>query len=248
MGMLLGVRIDQVTKKQALDQAAYFLSGETSRTIFTPNPEMLVFAKKYPWFREILNKGDLNLCDGIGAAFFLKTKRIAGIDFMLDLCALAEQKGKTVYLLGSRDTAIVEKTKECLRKKFFNLNIVGFHPGSIIQLSNNPIIKNDDKEINKMMIQDIQTKNPDILLIAFGHGKQEWWISEYLKQLPSVKIAMGVGGAFDMLAGKQKRAPKWLRAIGLEWLWRLFSEPRRFSRILTAIFVFPFLVLRERYF
>lgn len=248
MSILLGVRIDQITKKQALDRAAGFLLGEASHTIFTPNPEMLVAARKYPWLREILNKGNLNLCDGIGTALFLKTERITGIDFMLDLCALAEREQKSIYLLGSGNEIVIEKTKERLKEKFSNLNIVGSHPGPIIYLSNNPIIKDGDKKINEMMINNIQIKNPDILFVAFGHSKQEWWTDTYLKELPNIKIAMGVGGAFDMLAGKQKRAPKWLRVMGMEWLWRLCTEPHRFLRIMTAVIVFPFLVLRERYF
>lgn len=256
MGILLGVRIDQVTKNQALDQSAGFLSERGQHTIFTPNPEMLVAAQKYPWLREILNKGNLNLCDGIGTAFFAKTERIAGVDFMLDLCGLAAEQGRSVYLLGSGDIPIIRAAGKELQRLFPKLKIVGSHPGPIIkfQISACPdpsigdcrfqIVEENDKEIVHGIIQT----NPDIIFVAFGHGKQEWWISEYLKVLPSVKIAMGVGGAFDMLAGKQTRAPEWLRSMGCEWLWRLCIEPRRFSRILTAVFVFPFLVLKERYF
>lgn len=247
MGTLLGVKIDTLTKKQAMDRAADFLLGDTSHTIFTPNPEILVFAQRYPWFQKILNKGDLNLCDGIGTALFLKTKRIAGVDFMLDLCHLAAEQGRRIYLLGSGDIAIIKAAEKELQGFFPKLKIVGSHPGPIFNIQYSIFNRNDLKECD-IIIKNINETHPEILFVAFGHGKQEWWISEYLKDLPSVKIAMGVGGAFDMLAGKQTRAPKWLRAIGLEWLWRLCTEPRRFSRILTAVFVFPFLVLREKYF
>ena len=80
---------------------------------------------------------------------------------------------------------------------------------------------------------------PDILFVAFGHGKQEKWINEYLRDLPSVKIAMGVGGAFDYLSGQTSRAPLWMRKIGLEWLYRLIREPKRLKRIWRAVIIFP---------
>ena len=83
---------------------------------------------------------------------------------------------------------------------------------------------------------------PDILFVAFGHGKQEKWIYENLKDLPGVKVAMGVGGAFDFVSGNKKRAPKWMRVIGLEWLYRLIHEPNNLGRIwkATVIFIYYF--------
>jgi N-acetylglucosaminyldiphosphoundecaprenol N-acetyl-beta-D-mannosaminyltransferase len=81
---------------------------------------------------------------------------------------------------------------------------------------------------------------PEILLVGFGHPKQERWIANNLHQFPSVKIVVGVGGTFDVWAGRIFRAPKWLRALGLEWLWRLMQEPKRFRRIWNAVIVFPY--------
>lgn len=240
MAEVLGVRIDEFQREEVLHRAVSFLSDGGQHTIFTPNPEMLVMARKYPWFREILNKGDLNLCDGIGTALVAKTKRIPGVDFMLDLCHLAEQRGESVYLLGSGENEIVTLVSKKLQVLYPNLIIAGTHPGPQISLLVTRYSFPTSEENNRI-IQDILTKAPHILLVAFGHGKQEWWISEFLKDLPSVKIAMGVGGAFDMLAGKQKRAPKWLQKIGFEWLWRLIIEPKRWKRIWTAVIVFPIL-------
>jgi N-acetylglucosaminyldiphosphoundecaprenol N-acetyl-beta-D-mannosaminyltransferase len=94
--------------------------------------------------------------------------------------------------------------------------------------------------------------SPDILFVALGAPKQERWIFENLNKLESVKLAMGVGGAFDFLSGKTKRAPLWMRKIGLEWFWRLIIEPRRVKRIIDAVIVFPVIfaysfLVKDRY-
>src|SRR3989338_5352072 len=94
---------------------------------------------------------------------------------------------------------------------------------------------------NRVIIEHINAVKPEILFVALGHGRQEKWIYENFEKLPSVKLAMGVGGAFDFFAGRIRRAPKLLRSVGLEWLWRLILEPRRYGRILNAVLVFPYL-------
>ena len=89
---------------------------------------------------------------------------------------------------------------------------------------------------------------PQLLLVAFGHPKQESWIVQNLPNLPSVLIAIGVGGSFDYWSDTIKRAPRWMRWIGLEWLYRLFKEPKRFGRIMDAVFVFPLEAFKDKFF
>jgi N-acetylglucosaminyldiphosphoundecaprenol N-acetyl-beta-D-mannosaminyltransferase len=101
-------------------------------------------------------------------------------------------------------------------------------------------------EMDQSVMARIRESLPDILFVAFGHGKQEKWIAAALPSLPAVRVAMGVGGAFDFIAGRVKRAPKLMRLAGLEWLWRLIREPWRIRRIWTAVVVFPWLVLRSK--
>ena len=98
---ILGVKIDQITKEQARQKVADFLISPGQYKIFTPNPEMVVRAQKDGYFKKVLNAGDLNLCDGMGVRIFTGIKRIPGVDFMLELCQLAAQQGRGVYLLGS---------------------------------------------------------------------------------------------------------------------------------------------------
>jgi len=234
---ILSVRIDSLTRSQALEKIKEFWHGNESKMVFTPNPEMLVDAQTDRYFQEVLNKGDLNVCDGKGIELVApeRIERIPGVDFMLDICRLAETENKSVYLLGGRDEEILKICRQNLLQKFPNLKIVGATCGPKI---GKPF--EVESEQNEKVIDDIIDVAPDILFVAFGHGKQEKWIYGFVPELPSIKIAMGVGGSFDFIAGKAKRAPEFLRRVGLEWLWRLIREPRRVKRIWKATVVFLF--------
>jgi exopolysaccharide biosynthesis WecB/TagA/CpsF family protein len=105
-------------------------------------------------------------------------------------------------------------------------------------------------EVDEDILRELQQLEPTVLAVALGAGKQEQFIRQYLKELPSVKVAIGVGGAVDMISGELSRAPAWMRTSGLEWAWRLVQEPSRFGRIWQASVVFPSVVaydsLRQR--
>ena len=275
----LGIKIDEISKAQALQKVVDFLGYDLSvipaqagiqYKIFTPNPEIMVKAQKDSYFREVLNAGDLNLCDGFGLALFARTKRIPGVDFMLEICKLAAEQGRNIYLLGSGSDDVVRKTAAELQKQFPNLKIVGFSKGPTIDEQNptlypspyrggsdaatsvvnvSPPIRGRTEEgvfvdENNTTIQQVNQSHPDILFVAFGMGKQEKWIYENLNKMPNVKVAMGVGGSFDFISGKVKRAPLFLRRLGLEWMYRLIQEPRRFVRIFNATVKFCYLVIK----
>ena len=231
----------------------FFLDTQ-QKTIFTPNPEMLVAAHTHPYFSDILNSSSLNICDGRGIEFALwrKVRRLSGIDAMLLICATAQKEGRSIYLVGSGKLVIIESAVEALRKLFPRLMVVGCHPGPQMHVqqqkeSGKKIGKLQiDKDVQTTLVHDIILAAPDILFVGFGHEKQELWIHETLAQLPSVRVAMGVGGAFDILSGTIRRAPRLLRRYGLEWLWRLLREPWRIGRIWTAVAVFPYLVWCEK--
>ena len=260
-----------------------FLGSNKSHKIFTPNPEMLVDAQKDDYFKEILNGGDLNICDGFGLSLVgsfrgrrtrklskpksdelqktnvnqitnsskdpshrsgsFRMTRIAGVDFMIDICALAEKENKTVYFLGGGNEKVISNLKFVIGNKFPSLKIAGAHIGYKLQVTSYKL--QYDEEENDNILHNIIMSAPDILFVAFGHGKQEKWIHENLKDLPSVKIAMGVGGSFDFISGKVKRAPKFLQKLGLEWLYRLAIQPSRFHRIFKATFVFIYYFLKS---
>lgn len=225
---LCGVPVDIVSRSEALERCRMFLHNDTPHHIVTINPEFVVEAQKNAVFRDALKNSNLALCDGTGvqlAARWLcgaRLERIPGVDFMVDLCELAEHKAASVFFLGGRN-GTAKITAEVLQKRFPQLNIVGWSEN----------------------IDTSTYRNTDILFVALGAPKQELWIARYKETLQArdVKIAMGVGGAFDLLSGKIKRAPQWLRELGFEWLWRFAREPWRLRRMLIAVALFPLCVL-----
>ena len=219
---ILGVKIDDVNMGEALGIAEKWIWNPGRHYVVTPNPEMIVAAQKDLEFKKILNDADLSIPDGAGLKLSGKIKKtIAGTDFMEELVSLAAEKGFTTGFLGGGD-GIAKQTAECLLKKYPKLKV--FFAGS-----------------------DTETKIPpvDLLFVALGHIKQEKWIAENLEKIP-VHVAMGVGGSFDYLSGNVPRAPKWMRDLGLEWLFRLIIQPWRVRRQL-ALFKYLWLILTYDY-
>lgn len=252
----LGIKIDNLILEQARLKVRDFLVLPGQFKIFTPNPEMVVKAQKDKYFAEVLNGGDLNICDGFGLSLFSGIKRITGVDFMLEICQIAEETGKSIFLLGTNNEEILKKAAKELQKQFPKLKIMGYDKGPkisehspdnlTIQQFNNGSKMQYDKRENELVVDLLNKLKPNIVFVAFGMVKQEKWITENLSKMPSVKIAMGVGGALDYISGAVPRAPLFLRKIGLEWLCRLFCQPQRFERIFNATVRFIFLVLKDK--
>jgi len=239
---ILGIRVDNYSKDETLKKVVNFLQSDKQHEFFTPNPEMLVDAQKDEYFRNVLNGGDLNVCDGVGLSLVSGVKRYPGVELMVDICEIAEKENKSVYFLGSGDDVVISNLKLVIRNKFPKLIIAGLNKGPTITRDKGYGIR--VSEDGEEVLHDIIMSAPDILFVAFGHGKQEKWIHENLRDLPSVKIAMGVGGAFDYISGSIKRAPLFLRQIGLEWLYRLVIQPGRIRRIWKATVVFLYYSFR----
>ena len=234
---ILGVRVDNVNYDQALYLIEGFVVSGTPHQVVTVNPEFIVAAQSDHDFRSTLNASSLALPDGVGllwAAGFLGRplqERVTGTDTVQRLAALAAQKGYSLFLLGAAP-GVAATTAARLCETYPGLRIVGTHAGS-------PALEEED-EIVKM----IQKAKPDVLFVAYGAPQQDRWIARNLERL-GVPVAMGVGGAFDFISGRAKRAPRWLQRLGLEWLHRLFHEPWRWRRML-ALPKFVWLVVRER--
>src|SRR5680860_236630 len=162
--------------------------------------------------------------------------KIPGIDLIYEICRLDIIENQRIFLLGAEE-GVARKAALQLKEAFPNINIVGAEEG---------IIRNQKSDINNQeLFRHINKTKPNILLVAFGAPKQEIWISENLKTIPSVKLAIGVGGSFDFISGKIKRAPQFLRKLELEWVWRLILEPKRIIRIYNATVKFSFLILKK---
>jgi N-acetylglucosaminyldiphosphoundecaprenol N-acetyl-beta-D-mannosaminyltransferase len=252
---LLGVRIDTLTRPEALQQIELFLASGGHHSVFTPNPEMLVKAYRDTSFCEVLNAGSLNVCDGRGVELLASEKvtRISGVDVMLDVCALAERSQKSIFLLGSGSDVVVQQLATRLHKQFPRLIIAGFHKGASYREQafdahrvGAPLLVPNDPAEDAEVRRAVESASPAILFVAFGMGKQEKWIAENIRHLPSVRVAIGVGGAFDYLSGRVSRAPLLLRKLGLEWLYRVIRQPWRVGRIWNAVVVFTYLVITKK--
>lgn len=243
---LLGVRMDPVRRNRLGHSLARLLASGASHMVVTPNPEMLVHAQRFPEFKAILNRATLTVPDGIGlqyAARFLGKhigERITGLDVIYLLAYLAVTEKKRMLLIGGGELGVAQEAARTLQQAFPALDVQAMHGSGITRLSSGRWHQ------DQKLVDSIRGLAPDILCVALGHGKQEHWIHDHLPLLPSVKIAVGVGGAFDYYAGRIRRASPWVRRLGFEWLARLFYEPRRLRRIIHAVIVFPILILHHR--
>lgn len=242
---ILGVRIDAISRNEARFRLRNFLAGDGSHMVTTPNPEMLVLAEQDAAFRNTLNSGSLNVADGVGLLFAARMlggsipERITGVDLVTDLAEIAADKNIRMHFLGGNPDS-AKKAAENLQKKYPLLTITTDH-GAEIEYSRGLW------SLDQSVLDHVIAAKPEILVVALGHGKQEIFIRDHLTKFSSVKIAVGVGGALEYYAGTVKRAPKFMRTIGLEWFWRLIQEPKRISRIFTAVVVFPFYIIRSKF-
>jgi N-acetylglucosaminyldiphosphoundecaprenol N-acetyl-beta-D-mannosaminyltransferase len=233
--VILGVPFDSVTQDEALQRLLSMLHGSAQHHVMTPNNEMLVEGTKNPAFLKVMQSTALNLPDSTGVVWAARRQgtplkeRVPGVDTVLSLCG-ALSSDQTMFLLGAAP-GVAQQAALYLSALFPKLKIVGTFAGS------------PRDEDAPGIIQEINQSGAKILLVAYGAPKQDLWIHTHLKDLPSIKLAMGVGGTFDFFAGVRKRAPLMLRKAGLEWLWRLILEPTRIKRIFTAVVTFPWLVL-----
>lgn len=228
---ILGVKIDDVTLQQALKLIEKWIWQPGKHYIVTPNPEMVVAAQKDSEFKQVLNSADLSIPDGVGLKLSGKVKNtFAGTDLMEQLVILAAEKGFTTSFLGGPE-GLAKKCAECLLQKYPKLKVNFAQSGGEVN--------------NQGQMRDKLPNIPpsDLLFVAFGHIKQEKWIAKNLQSLP-IHVVMGVGGAFDYLSHQVPRAPKWLRGLGLEWLFRLMLQPWRINRQL-ALIKYLYLLMRQ---
>ncbi|MBU1255877.1 WecB/TagA/CpsF family glycosyltransferase [Patescibacteria group bacterium] len=225
---ILGIKIDNLTKNQVFQKIDGFLKDDQQHYIVLLYSNFIVQANKDRYFQQIINKADLSLCDGKGLLFaakflnYLLKEQISGVELVKEI----SNRYSKIFLFGG--------TKESVEK-------------AAIVLGSNIIGKADGYEDMDKVIGMVNQIQPEILLVALGMPKQEKWINENLKKMPSVKLAIGVGGAFDFISGKTKRAPRFLQSLGLEWLWRFIFQPWRIRRVFNAVIIFPWLVLKSYY-
>lgn len=236
---ILGIPVTTDSKENILEYTEKYLEKSSEKrkkpfVIVTPNPEQIVYAQEDSHFAKILNQADVMVPDGIGLAIVIKRTRIPGVEFMEDLVELAAKRGYPIALIGGKGGVAVEAL-ECLQKMYPGFSGWAIEP--------------EGKTIEEIGRKITNTKTR-IVFVGLGAPKQENFIEKLKVESLKLKVAvplalMSVGGAFDMLAGRVKRAPFLIRSIGLEWLWRLMREPWRWRRQL-ALLKFLWLVARDR--
>ncbi len=240
---ILNVRIDNVSQAAALEKIKEFLHSPGQKQIATVNPEFIITAQSNAIFRQTLNNSALNTVDGFGIKLVgwlrgQNLRRCTGVDLIQALFRTDFINKEKVFLLGGRP-GVAAGLEIKLKREQPNLAIVGAAAG--FNDINQPLLV----EYNEI-IAKINKAAPTILLVAYNAPFAQIFIADWLDKMPSVKVAIGVGGTFDFLAGKIKRAPRIFSFLGLEWLWRWFRQPQRYYRIYQAVVKFLILAWQEQ--
>jgi len=230
------------------------LSEDKFHQIATVNPEFILEAQKDEKFKNILNNCDLNIADGAGiklAFWWLRGKlkcRMAGIDLMQEILKIANERKLKIFLAAkSGGLSTFEETKNAILKKYPNLEIGGENVSCHSERrAKNPSISKTGAYFNRSgsfaeAAQDDIKIESDIIFCNFGIPFQEKFLNSQKNDI--IRLAVGVGGSFDYLTGKLKRAPKWMQFFGIEWLWRLLLQPKRIRRIFNAVIIFPIKII-----
>jgi N-acetylglucosaminyldiphosphoundecaprenol N-acetyl-beta-D-mannosaminyltransferase len=234
--VVLGVPVNDISSTELRQTLLAWLVGTEPHAVVTPNPEFVMLARHDLDFKQILAKADLSLPDGVGLKFAIAAltdqrleHRHTGADTLIMLAELAAQEHKKLILLGGSPRK-TERAATSLRERFSGLDVATFDPG---------IIDEHHVRLSEATLSGVERLAPQIIAVALGQGKQERVIEILKTKIPTVRILIGIGGAADYVSMAVKRAPNSWQKYGFEWLWRLFQEPWRWKRILTAIVFFP---------
>lgn len=219
---VMTITFDNITMEEAVGVAMGHIAARSRCRVVTPNAEFALEAKKNPRFLNILNTSQLVLADGISVVLASKIignpmqGRVTGVGFAQALAAAMAEEGKSLYLLGAKP-GVAERAAGKLLETYPGLKIAGTHDGYFKE--EGPVV------------EAINAAKPDALLVCLGAPKQEYFMEEHDAQL-EVPVMAGLGGSMDVLAGNVQRAPEFFQKYGLEWLYRLCKEPKRWKRMI----------------
>ncbi|MDX1934572.1 MAG: WecB/TagA/CpsF family glycosyltransferase [Capsulimonadales bacterium] len=220
---LLGMRIDRVTMDQTLDRVERFIAEGSPHHIVTADASMVVTYTEDAEFARIVDAADLVTPDGAGILWASRYRgtpvrnKVSGVDLAARCCALSGEKGWRLFFFGAAP-GVAEEARARMLARYPGANIVGFRDGFFKPAEETAIV------------EEIRAARPDILLVALGIPKQEKFISRHREAL-GVPVMIGVGGTLDVFSGTVRRAPVWMQNTGLEWLYRLASNPKKISKV-----------------
>lgn len=232
---ILGLPVDRVSMDEAVRRLEEFIAEKTPHLVVTADAAGIVQAQSDPEWNAIFKSADLATPDSVGVLWAAKRsgkpigERVSGVELVGRLCGFSADKGYRIYFLGAAP-GVAELAAEKLRLKYPGCNIVGTRHGYF------------PPESDQIVAQEIAQLQPDVLLVAMGIPRQEKFIRS-TQEVIRASVGMGVGGSFDVFAGKAKRAPKFVQAIHMEWLWRLLLNPKKIAKA-KNLPIFAWRVLR----
>lgn len=214
---ILQVPINITSYEEIISEIQKRIKQNEKYSIISINLNKIILANERKEIMPIVQSFNCFIPDGISVVRARKElkSRITGIDLFNKICEEHEKVGAKIFLYGAKEE-VVEATKRNLEDKYKNIKIVGFENGFV--------------KDNEALIKKINNSKANIIFIAMGSPRQEKWIYENKDKL-NVNVLMGVGGSFDVISGKLKRAPKWIRKLGIEWMYRMLREPKRLKQI-----------------
>lgn len=238
--------IDRLESVELQTLVSCALVGQKLVTIATVNPEMLLAANRHQNVRRALCAMTHRIPDGIGISLVSRllgygaVPRHPGSDLFIDVCRSARPLKKRVVILGGWGTT-THRAVQVLKAAFPGLDVQGLGDITIR-------VENNSWDQPNNLLETLSRLQPDVLAVALGGSdhRQERWIADHAPRITGLKLALGVGGTIDMVAGTRKRAPGFMRRAGVEWLWRLILDPQRIGRIVQAVVVFPTMALLDR--
>lgn len=234
---IYGIPFSKMTMKDTVNWLTDAILNRRSTHVITANPIMVMAALENDKFMQVMQQADMVVPDGAGIVWAANhvgapvAERVAGFDLLHELLRVGEQYHWRVYMLGTTDE-VIQAAKERLQQQYSGIQIVGARDGFFGAA--------EDEEV----VETIRQAAPDLLFVARGADTQEPWIAQYRDRL-NATVMMGVGGSFDIISGRMKRAPEWMQKMKLEWFYRLAKQPTRYKRML-ALPKFALKVIKDK--
>jgi N-acetylglucosaminyldiphosphoundecaprenol N-acetyl-beta-D-mannosaminyltransferase len=234
--LILGCRLDPIEADDAVSRIVSYARDRVGAQVVTLGTEMVVYAQRDEQFRNVVNASTLSLCDTVGLLTVARRRgaalrdRVTGVELIERLCGRASQEGLGVYFLGGEE-GVAADAAAILEARHPGLLVAGTHNGYF------------EEDASADVAAEIRSSGANLLFVGLGSPRQEYWLAQHLAQT-GCGAGIGVGGSFDVIGGRIERAPRWMRRLGLEWLYRLIREPRRWRRQL-ALPRFVWLTLLE---
>lgn len=224
---ILGVPVHPFTMHESVDFLEQRLLAKEQAFVVTANAEIIMMCQEDQEYNRIVGQeADLVLADGAGAVWAGRhlgnevPERVAGFDLWNQLLKLSAEKGYKLYFFGG-SPGVAEAAKAKAEELYPGVQVVGTRNGYF-----------KDAEETPAIIEEINNSGAEMLFAALGAPKQEKWLVAHRAELKQ-QVLMGIGGSFDVFAGKMERAPKWMQDASLEWLFRLYKQPSRFMRMMA---------------